>query len=353
MSIITTADQITPAYLTQALTASGALSVGYVANAEVATQAADWSSQAQITVEYSTDAEGALPRALRLKMCQGTFGRSEVDYLSRDYANLPEAPIPRCYDAQFDSALGAYHVLMDDLAATHENNWQRTPTLAYAETLAEALARLHAHYWHAEQRAGIGVAEPTAADIERYSDHIQPGLAPLLEHAADLLQPGWSEIIEHIFARYPARMVERLRDARGITLVHGDLNPGNILVPKNGATPTYLLDRQPFDWSLTTWLAASDLAYAMVTWWTPERRRQFEQPMVRHYHAALIERGVRDYSWEQLWHDYRLCAVETFYVAVEWCVLPEDRERMRWVWQPELVRAMAAYTDLGCAELLG
>jgi hypothetical protein len=43
------------------------------------------------------------------------------------------------------------------------------------------------------------------------------------------------------------------------------LNPGrgnwsagasNILVPRQGDRPIYLIDRQPFNWSLTAWLGA-------------------------------------------------------------------------------------------------
>lgn len=37
----------------------------------------------------------------------------------------------------------------------------------------------------------------------------------------------------------------------------------------------------------------------------------------------------RDYPWAQLLRDYRLCAVQSVYVAVEWLVLEGDRPRMR------------------------
>jgi len=146
-------------------------------------------------------------------------------------------------------------------------------------------------------------------------------------------------------------MRERGHDAAGFTLVHGDVNPGNILAPRVGRGRVYLVDRQPFDWSLTTWLGVSDLAYMMVHWWDSALRRQWEIPILRRYHDALVGRGVADYPWEQLLRDYRLCAVQSVYVAVEWLVLEGDRTRMRWIWEPQLHKAMAAYLDLRCAEL--
>jgi hypothetical protein len=57
--------------------------------------------------------------------------------------------------------------------------------------------------------------------------------------------------------------------------VHGDLNPGNLLWPRQGVEPVYLIDRQPFDWSLQRWLGVSDLARLMIIPWAPELRREW------------------------------------------------------------------------------
>ena len=112
-----------------------------------------------------------------------------------------------------------------------------------------------------------------------------------------------------------------------------------------------MIDRQPFDWSLTTWLGVSDLAYMMVHWWETALRRQYELPILRRYHAALVERGITTYSWPQLLRDYRLCAVQSIYVATAWCAAEESLRTMRWVWWPLLLRSLAACADLRCAEL--
>src|SRR5262249_7242466 len=154
-----------------------------------------------------------------------------------------------------------------------------------------------------------------------------------------------------IFPQIAARYAARAQNLSGITLIHGDANPGNILTPITGDRPIYLVDRQPFDWSLTRWLGVSDLVYAMVVSWETPVRRNLEEPILRRYHAALRARGVTGYSWEQLYADYRFCIVEAIAVAVEWCALEEDRKRMRWLWSSHLRRALAAFEDLGCAEL--
>lgn len=112
-----------------------------------------------------------------------------------------------------------------------------------------------------------------------------------------------------------------------------------------------MIDRQPFDWSLVVWLGVSDVAYMMVHWWDTELRRQYEMPILRHYHSSLQRQGVENYSWEQLFWDYRLCAVQSIYVATEWCSDASATHKMRWVWLPQLQKALQAYADLHCDRL--
>ena len=100
-------------------------------------------------------------------------------------------------------------------------------------------------------------------------------------------------------------------------LIHGDIGHHNILVPRRGDRPIYLIDRQPFNWSLTTWLGVYDLAYAMVLDWETDTRRQYEIPILKRYHAHLIKHGITDYTWERLFDDYRLCVAMGVYIATE------------------------------------
>jgi hypothetical protein len=351
--VITDASEVTAAWLEAVLRAFGALRAGRVTSIEVQGDEATWSHNARIVPCYSHDATGEHPAALFLKMVQNAaFGPSEVQYAARDYAGLADAPVPRCYDARYDAERRAYHLLLEDLGATHTNTWELPVTPAFVAALGDALAALHAHRWTPAQLAPIGADLPGTAEIERYMAHISQGLAPLLDIGGEDVRPEWRALLPRIFAQHPGLMRERARDPHGLCLVHGDVNPGNILAPRVAGGRVYIVDRQPFDWSLTVWLGVSDLAYLMCSFWSEATRRAHETPLLRAYHDGLLRRGVTGYPWDRLWRDYRLTAVQSVYVAVEWCVLPEDRERMRWLWSAELRRAMAAFEDLGCAELL-
>ncbi|GAC1514916.1 MAG: hypothetical protein NVS2B16_22380 [Chloroflexota bacterium] len=205
--------------------------------------------------------------------------------------------------------------------------------------MAESLAILHAHYWGADRLRAHGTAVPGRVEINRYLEHNLPGIEPMIATAAGEIDTSCPELIRRIAAVHPQLMLERTRDAQGFTLVHGDPNPGNILALRSGAGRIYLIDRRPFDWSLTAWLGVADIAYAMVHWWDKPLRRRFEVPVLRRYHDVLQAHGVTGYSWDHLIPTSGRCVVE------------KERTALRWVWLPQLRKFMAALVDLQCAEL--
>jgi hypothetical protein len=351
--VISCVEQISAAWLTEALHASGALRTGKVAALEIEASSSAWSRIARVTPHYEPQATGELPSALLLKMCAGgqaVFGNSEVLYYTRDYEGYDAAPLPRCYDAAYDQASQSYHLLLADLSATHHATWDLPKTLEHGCAVAESLARLHAHRWGDERLAEIGLHSAGAPELSRYFAHVQQGLQPLFEILGTDLDPKWRAALTDVFEQHPGAMRARSQNPVGFALVHGDANPGNILAPRQGLGPVYLIDRQPFDWSLQCWLSASDLAYMMVLFWEPAQRSEWQLEILRHYQATLRTLGI-ELSWDQLFVDYRLSVVQALESAVEWLVVPEDRTAKRWIWEPQLQRAMAAFFELSCGDL--
>ena len=352
--VVTEEREITAGWLTEVLGRAGALLSGRVVSVAVALGGASWSRHARLRLSYSPDSSGERPEGLFLKICAGdaaVFGPSEVHYYTRDYVAHPDAPLPRCYDAAYRETPRAYHLLLEDLSETHVDGFQVEPTLEVGQGVAAALARLHAVHWGASGLRAAGMPVAGEPELGRYFGWIERGLEPLLAAAGDALGPAGGEVLERVFARHPAAMLRRTDRLNGFTLVHGDTNPGNLLLPRQPPGPVYVIDRQPFDWSLQGWLAASDLAILMVLHWEERARRELEVAVLRHYRVALGEAGV-DLSWDDLLRDYRFSVAQCLEFAVEWCVLPKDRTGMRWLWERQLRRSLAAWEELGCAELL-
>lgn len=354
-AVITTLDQVTPAWLTRVLTSSGALTSGKVEDFDVASQPRELSTNARLKVRYTHGSGGAMPRRLFLKMVDADmedefFGPSEVTYYTRDYVDVKVAPLVRCYHAAYSEAELRYHLLLDDLSATHVAASTRAPTLGYGLALAEGLALIHARWWGTDRLAEAGARLPAARQIRRFVDIAEPGAGHIIEHFSGKLKAHWPDAIRSLYARHPQAMIARTSDGEGFTLIHGDVGHNNILVPRDGDRPVYIVDRQPFDWSLTTWLGVYDLAYAMILYWDVETRRRLELPVLEQYHDLLAENGVQGYSWDRLWDDYRLSAAMGVYVATEWC-RGGVNERWTEVWLTMLQRSLTAIDDLDCSQL--
>lgn len=355
--VITQVEQITPEWLTAVLHQAHALTHGQVAGVELDSGSGNWSQNGRLTLRYSPDAAGARPTQLFLKMVNTDTGDgefflpAELTYYTRDYIDVPDAPLVRCYHAAHDPARHRYHLLLDDLSATHGPAYDLTPTLAHGQALVEALAILHARWWGTDRLRQSSAAFHDAAHLRRFVAMGSGGIPHVNTVFADQLKPHWPDLIDQIFAKLPAKLAERAQDTTQFTRLHGDPNPGNLLVPKEGERPLYLIDQQPFAWSLTTWAGAYDLAYVMALHWPIEARRELEMPLLHHYWQTLTQRGVAGYSWAQLHADYRLCVALMVPVAVEYMRDGGDPD-WNWLRLSFVQRSLTAFDDLLCGELL-
>ena len=355
--VIVSLDQVTPDWLTAVLTGSGALTMGSVSSLEIDPGRGNWSTGGRLRLRYVSGSAGARPRRLFLKMVDTEassgdefFGDSEVTYYTRDYLGVEGVPLVRCYDAAYSAELERYHLLLDDLSETHVQAANKKPTLEYGLALAEGLAVLHAHWWGGARLAQAGAPMHDADHIQRFVDIAEPGVSHIVNSFAAELKPHWPDLMRSLYDNHPQAIIGRTADSNGFTLVHGDAGATNILVPRQGDRPIYIVDRQPFNWSLTTWLGVYDLAYAIVLDWPVEIRRRLEMPVLRRYHEWLLKRGVADYAWERLYDDYRLSVAMGVYIATEYC-RGGINQRFLATWLPYLKRSLTAIDDLNCEEL--
>jgi len=345
-------DEITPEWLTRVLREEGCLTRGTVSEIQISSHKSNWASNAVLRLSYSADAMGEKPTKLFFKLCNpgsGTFGDSEIVYYSIVAAEISDPPIPRCYHSAYLKEQGKYHLLLEDLSDTHAPDIK--PTWKLASNTIASMAQLHAGWWNHPKLSLVGEF-PDRSKIEKYVAFAKGGLAPMLDDVGADLPQEWLALIYKIFETHCEKMVERVGDGKDLTFIHGDLNPGNILSPIMAIDRTYLIDRQPFDWSLTIWLGVSDLAYMMVHWWDTEMRKEWEKPLLENYHQHLFRLGIDDYTFNQLWNDYRLCAMQSLYVPASWCVNPIERKEAKELWWSQLKKTMAACVDLKCVELL-
>lgn len=354
MPVLHTYEDLTPDWLTTVLRENGVLEHGQVTAIYTRSTSHQASLNYFLDLEYSTDAPETAPKMLFLKLSRPErlpLTASEVEYYTKIVAQTPSKMTPVCYSAEFDGEKGAYHILLEDVSRTHVGlSLSYPPIPEHALKMAGTLARLHAHWWNSVLLNTVSEL-PTPAVIDRYVNYCMAGLSPMLDFLGERLTVEQRQLIKNLANQWPLWMKTRVQQSpQHLTLIHGDCHNANFLLPK-AEGQAYLVDRQPFDWSLTCWLGASDLTYMMVHWWYPAYRERIEETVLRTYHRELVNCGVTHYDWDQLWDDYRLCAIQSLYVPLAWCA-EGSLYSTAWIWYPKVVYTLDAIQHLGSVELL-
>ena len=115
-----------PEYLTDALRRAGALRAGRVCDVVVESSKPTILSRIiRLRLSYDGPAAGA-PASVILKTglperaeTGSNGGRYEVAFYTQVAAAMPEAPVPRCFDAVWNEDTKDWHLLLEDLTETH------------------------------------------------------------------------------------------------------------------------------------------------------------------------------------------------------------------------------------------
>lgn len=350
--IIDAIDQVTPDWLNAVLRDSGALPRGSVASVDPgAGQSTFASTTWRLALTYSADAHPAAPGRLFLKLSSPALapGDADPDHVRKEiafYTTVAPAmgagmTIP-CYAAAYDPATGASHLLLRDVSAVYDACL--TPIRRNCELAIDALADLHAFWWdHPRLGEDIG-SYPTPEERQQGWRDAQTCATAFMAALGDQLPAPWRAVYERVLPALPG-LSRRHATGRNLTLVHGDAHLGNFLFPRAPeAGAAYLIDWQ--FWHPT--IGGTDLAFMMATSWEPAIRRALELPLLRRYHDRLLARGVRGYTGDDCWDDYRLSVilVSIFIPVWQWSIFK---------WAPSLTglaASMTAFEDLACADLL-
>jgi len=183
-------------------------------------------------------------------------------------------------------------------------------------------------------------------------DRIDPDIAEMREwfprfadFLGDQLSLEWRRTYERVLAALP-RLLQRLTDGRPLSLIHGDANLSNVLLPRDPARDRALIIDWQF-WNVS--LASEDLANLMALFWDKDQRQALELDLLHAYHAVLVRFGVAGYPWADCWYDYRLAVITRVLFMPMWFWVGGDEPTEVYA---NLHRATQAFVDLHCAELL-
>jgi len=352
-------DEITTAWLTEALTAKAALGGARVAAFEAEPVGAGvgfLGVVARLALRYDREAPDA-PLSVIAKLPSPDPGARLITTTFRHYekevrfyeqmAGQNSLRAPATYYEAFDPESGDFALLMEDLAPARNGDQLAGLAIDDARTAVIALGRMQAQWWN----------KPALHDFDWLPAFNDPAMLGL----ESVFAQCWGPYRDFVGERMPAellpigdrmtttigRMMHALT-AKPCTLVHGDYRADNFFFCE-GPSPFAVVDWQ----IVIKGLGAFDLAYMLAGNLSVEDRRKHEAYLVRLYHHTLVEGGVRDYDFEACWLDYRTCVL----MAWIWPVIgigaldPANERGVAFFFEWSR-RACTAVVDLKAYELL-
>lgn len=355
---------VTPQWLTAVLGAGGHLPPGTrVAAAEgegVAEGLGFVGEIRRLALRYEGDA-GAAPRSVIAKLPSAQEGSRALANLyglyEREWHFYNELGrdvgigTPRCYCAAGDAEKGRYVLLLEDLAATGRIGDQLAGcTEAEALLAVRELAAMHAAWWASPKLDAFGWMQMGVDMVRAAMTFAYPNAWPV---ALDLFGKHTSPEVRAVIPGLAPRMMQLLDVIAAeapLTILHGDYRLDNMFFGEAAAHHRLAV----FDWqSPNRGWAAYDLAYFMAGNVTAEQRRASEEEVLDAYYQVLAGAGVRGYSKEQLWLDYRRSMLVYLGIfTVSGATLDFSNERAMALTGAIFSRLSDAIMDLGALDLL-
>lgn len=354
-NVLTAPEQVTPKWLTNALRKNGFLKRGKVTSVQIKlTKTLALSVVSRLEASYSPNAVGSVPSKLFLKIprtdlakgVSSEHNRQEIEFYNTIAGEMSNPPFISCFDAAYSSESGKSHLLLDDLSETHfQPEPPQPPSTVNCKSAVKCLAQLHAFWWE-HPRLGKDVGKLFDENrLTAFVGDVEKNIVGFIDFLGDELSAAQRKIYDRLLAS-KHKIWGRLTDAAGLTVTHGDAHWWNFLYPCEMDKHRVCL----FDWQL--WhidVGARDLAFMVALGGYSKRRAAMEQSLVRCYYDGLVTHGVKNFTWDDCWDDYRWSAIRNLNVPViQW-----SQGRSAELWRSNLEKAMFAYKDLKCSDLIG
>ena len=278
------------------------------------------------------------------------FYQNEIRFYD-DFADRLAVNIPRRYYSGMDEEAELFAILLEDMAPAVTGNDFTGCTYEEAVIAVQEMAKLHAPWWNNPKLDSVRwlpTGEPNLAFANtRFNNEVLPGVMANYGHS---FSPIVKTVVE-AFCKNLASVIDMI-SATPHTLTHSDYRLVNLLIGGEKLSPKVTV----IDWQrVAKAKGLVDIAFFTVLSLPPERRREWESPLVEAYHADLVELGVTGYNLEQCNLDYRLCAFAPMRIAMAFGARPNTDlggEHGKRLQTTMIERVSAAIEDLNLREFL-
>lgn len=307
----------------------------------------------RLTVEWA-DAATSLPTSFVAKMAGGDPAtrtliadgyRGEFLWYTSISSTL-DIRIPKCWYATITDDAVSFVLLLEDLAPSVPGEQLRGVTVPEAHIALREMAGLHGPRWADPSLLEIPALRPPSEEGASFHAQIFAGAVPqFVEQFGEWMSAEDISTLHDLSTWMGDWLLSRLT---GLTLIHGDFRPDNLMIAPSGSPITTL------DWqTIGLGFAGRDLGYFLGLGLETELRRANERELVATYHQALSAHGV-DITLDQCFDDYRLGTPQgplvTVLGAVYATATPSDASNA--MFSSMITRSCTAIRDLDPRSLL-
>jgi aminoglycoside/choline kinase family phosphotransferase len=226
----------------------------------------------------------------------------------RELVSTVAVRTPRCLFATDPDDRGGFTLLFEDLAPATFGDQLAGCLPDQLRSAVSNLGALHGPRWCDPSLGRLGWLDSTVPDVgDRFTALFRAARAEFWNRFGDRMEVDDLRLLRQIgddIAIWATGRPERF------SILHGDYHLGRLAFD-----PSWGDDDEPavsvVDWrAATIGLPTRDLAFLLATAQPAEDRQDNERDLVDHYHQALIGHGVRNYTPEQCWDDYRYSALQ-------------------------------------------
>lgn len=352
-TIPTSLDDFTPAWLSDALSET----ITAVEIEPVGQGVGILGLLARLHLTYAT-ARGDRPSTVIAKIASSNpetvmvavhygFYLNEISFY-RECASTPGLRTPVLYYGDIDASESSFVLLLEDLGSARLADQIAGCAPDDAAHVMDAAAALHSFWWQSPKLDDLSWLRPVNNDAYKSSqdqyEQVWPGF---VERYGDRLPPSAMAVGEAFMSRI-AEMFDWTIANRALTIIHTDLRLDNLFFDHPDGSPLTIID-----WQLSVrGAAALDVSYFLAESMATEDRRAHERALLERYHSGLIAGGVADYSFDDLFDDYRMSLVGQLTIPVIGQSMDPGNDRGRKLMDTMVERSFIAIDDHDAGRFL-
>lgn len=267
-----------------------------------------------------------------LKLLEKIYGKNDKELFTFNFIKEYTMAIPQVYYIDFNEKV----VLMDDLSKDYiqgydfdENNENGEIIRQNYNAIISATAKLHSTFWEnfgAFEKIGLDWRLESKEnilshiscmekDFKKYRENEKSGKIPKIwMNFENNMEPEkldyFEDAIQYLREEYPKLIDERFNSGKNITIIHGDLHPGQTFMSKTNDRTIKFIGLQ----AVRIGLCTEDLAMLLAL--HIESDKMSAKPLLDYYYQCLCEQ-VKDYSYEEFFNDYKISVAENMFFTIK------------------------------------